>query len=139
MAEIAGLVLGGVPLAIAALENYQKCLQPARDYLKYESTLKLIRMNVFIQQEQLKVTLRNCVGLEQPTHYELQERLLQLYPTPKCQEFLSIILHMEALVSKLMDRLEIDSQGKVRRPNPRCADGLAELMAMAAQMDQRVT
>ncbi len=114
--EVAGLVLGGIPLVLYALDNYHRCLNPAKDYWKYDSTLKIIRMNVFIQQEQLKVTLRNCVGLEKPSQKELQERLLQLYPRAKCQEFLNIILHMEHIVQKLMDTLEIDSMGKVCTP-----------------------
>jgi hypothetical protein len=74
-------------------------------------------MNVFIQQEQLKVTLRSCIGLERPTHRDLQERLLQLYTDEdKCQQFINIISRMEKIVEGLMESLDIDAQGKVSSP-----------------------
>jgi hypothetical protein len=111
--EVAGIVLGGIPVVLYALDNYHRCLQPAKDYWKYDSTLKTIRMNIFIQQEQLQLSLRN-IGLERPTQQELQEHLLQLYPLAKCKEFLNIIVRMEEAVQRLTDNLDVDSQGKVR-------------------------
>lgn len=110
--EVAGVVLGGIPILLYVLDNYARYLAPIKKYWKYETTVKGIRHHVFIQQEQLRVTLGN-LGLKDPRHSELREHLMELYPAYKCQEFMGIILTMEGLVLKMMDKLDVDSAGKV--------------------------
>jgi hypothetical protein len=68
-------------------------------------------MNVFIQQEQLDTTLRN-IGLSKPTAEELHVHLKSSYPN-KADEFINILSHMDGLVQKLMDKLDVDTRGKV--------------------------
>ena len=109
--EAAGVVLGAIPLALYALDNYHRCLELTKDYLRFEATIKLIRRHIFVQQEQLHITLRS-IGLVNPTATELEEHLQQLYPD-KCVAFVDIIQHMESLLNKLMNKLDIDSHGKV--------------------------
>ncbi|KAJ3580542.1 hypothetical protein NPX13_g21 [Xylaria arbuscula] len=109
--EVAGLVLGGIPIVLYAFDNYKRCLEPGKNYWRYESTLSMIRSHVFVQQEQLDVTLRN-IGLVNPTRVELELHLTKLYSTSKCVEFMAIIDNMETIVRKIMDKLDIDMKGK---------------------------
>ncbi|KAI0188964.1 hypothetical protein EV127DRAFT_470925 [Xylaria flabelliformis] len=111
--EVAGLVLGGIPLLLYAFDNYKRCLEPGKNYWRYRSTLSTIRSHMFVQQEQLDVTLRN-LGLVKPTRVELEQHLNQLYSKSKCTEFIAIIDDMEATVCKTMDKLDIDIKGKPR-------------------------
>ncbi|KAK4458665.1 hypothetical protein QBC42DRAFT_276307 [Cladorrhinum samala] len=110
MAELAGLVLGGLPIVLYAIDNYHRCLQATTDYWRYESTLKLIRSHVFVQQQQLQITLRS-IGLVDPTPSELEEHLRHRYPD-KFATFADIISRMERLLVKLLDKLDVDVQGK---------------------------
>lgn len=109
--EVAGVVLGALPLALYALDNYHRCLQMTKDYVRFEATIKLIRRHIFVQQEQLQITLRS-IGLVDPTPLQLEEHVRQLYPE-KCTAFIDIIRHMEYLLTKLIEKLDIDVQGKV--------------------------
>lgn len=109
--EAIGLVLGALPLALYAIDNYHRCLLLTEDYKRAEETIKLIRRHIFVQQEQLHMTLRS-IGLTNPTPLELEEHLHQLYPD-KYENFVDIIQHMELLLIKLMDKLDLDPRGKV--------------------------
>jgi hypothetical protein len=105
---IAGLVLGGIPIALWALEKYH---DPVKSYWKYDMTLSTLRDNIFVQQQQLRITLR-LIGLNQPSINELRECLKEKYPN-HYREFLSIIKHMDEITKSLLDKLEIDMDGRV--------------------------
>ncbi|KAI1061026.1 hypothetical protein LB507_010093 [Fusarium sp. FIESC RH6] len=109
--ESAGLVLGAIPLVLYAFDNYERCLGQVKDYWKYQSTLQTIRTHVFIQGEQLNVTLSG-IGLIRPTRQELEEHLSEIYTKAKCDEFMAIIDRMEALLARMMVSLDVDSFGK---------------------------
>ncbi|KAH7174587.1 uncharacterized protein B0J16DRAFT_183258 [Fusarium flagelliforme] len=111
--EAAGLVLGAVSVVLYAFDNYERCLSQVKDYWKYQSTLQTIRTHVFIQGEQLNVTLSG-IGLTRPTRQELEEHLTEIYTKGKCDEFMAIIDRMEALLAKMMASLDVDSSGKPR-------------------------
>jgi hypothetical protein len=110
--EVTGVVLGGIPIILWALENYRVALNPAKDYWRYESTLNTIRMNMFVQQEQLNVTLHN-IGLQGASMTEVNSHLRTRFPE-KCDVFMDILGHMDKIVQRLMDKLDIDLKGKVR-------------------------
>jgi hypothetical protein len=112
--ETAGLVLGAIPLVLYACDNYERCLGQVKDYWKYQSTLQTIRTHVFIQGEQLNVTLSG-IGLTRPTRQELEDHLSEIYAKAKCDEFMAIIDRMEALLARMMVSLDVDSSGKVCR------------------------
>jgi hypothetical protein len=76
MAEIAGVVLGGIPIVLLALEKYH---DRVKSYWKYEGVLSTLRNNIFVQQQQLRITL-SLIGLNQPSVAELQECLKEKYP-----------------------------------------------------------
>lgn len=109
--EVAGIVLGALPIALYALDNYHKSLQLTKDYLRYEATIKLIRRHIFVQHEQLQITLRS-IGLVDPSPLQLEEHVRQLYPE-KCDAFIDIIRHMESILTKLIEKLDVDARGKV--------------------------
>ncbi|KAI0448029.1 hypothetical protein F4803DRAFT_4830 [Xylaria telfairii] len=108
--EVAGLVLGALPIATCAVESYIKALKPIGSYKDYLQTMNGIRRNLFIQEQQLQVTLEN-IGLLKPTLSEIRQRLHQVNPGCSSQ-FVDILEHMDSITSSLMDKLEIDSNGK---------------------------
>lgn len=111
--ELAGLVLGGLPIALYALDNYDRCLQVPKDYWRYKSTIKLLRSHIFVQHEQLQITLRN-IGLTDPNPFRLEEFIRQKYPD-KFEAFVDIVSHMDGLLKKLLSNLDVDIDKKVIR------------------------
>ncbi|KAH6842349.1 hypothetical protein B0I37DRAFT_381721 [Chaetomium sp. MPI-CAGE-AT-0009] len=113
--EVAGLALGAIPIALYAVDNYRRCLSAVRDVVRYQATLETFRLNIFIQKKQLEVTLSNAgLGMADgsPTpKSELKARLQRIHPTSH-DEFMSILEHIEALLDKLLDKLDVDRQGK---------------------------
>ncbi|KAI1488985.1 hypothetical protein F5X96DRAFT_642927 [Biscogniauxia mediterranea] len=108
--EALGVVLGAVPIALYALDNYHRCLRPFRDYLKYEDTIAEIRSHVFLAQKNMDVTFGK-IGLVNPTRQQLEDRLRDRYPL-EYEEFLKIVDRMENIVSGLLEKLQVDSTGK---------------------------
>jgi len=114
--EVAGVVLGAIPIALYALDNYNRCLTVAKDVIRYQATLETFRLHIFIQRQQLLVTLRN-LGMplahdRLPDKTELKSHLERLYPESNA-EFMSIIAQMERHLATLLDKLDVDSRGKV--------------------------
>lgn len=111
MAEIAGLVLGGIPLIFLALDKYQECLEQGRNYCKYNDMLLDIRTEVFVQQKQFYNTIE-LLGLYEPTYNEL-DQYLQVHFPEEYMQFARYIKKMDTTVKQLMEKLEIDVQDKV--------------------------
>ncbi|THX50761.1 hypothetical protein D6D06_07784 [Aureobasidium pullulans] len=110
MAEIAGLVLGGIPLIFLALDKYQECLEQGRNYCKYNDMLLDIRTEVFVQQKQFYNTIE-LLGLYEPTYNEL-DQYLQVHFPEEYMQFARYIKKMDTTVKQLMEKLEIDVQDK---------------------------
>jgi hypothetical protein len=108
MAEVAGLVLGGIPIAIWALEKYA---EPFETHQNYYVAIQTLRADLTMQKSQLEITLRN-IGLENPSVDELQECLSAKFPGIH-QDLVVIIKAMDERTSKLLRDLEIDFNGKV--------------------------
>lgn len=64
--EAAGVALGGVSLVISALENYRTCAKFFDDYANYEALLNRKKNYLWLQKEQLDVTLTS-IGLDERT------------------------------------------------------------------------
>jgi hypothetical protein len=110
MAEIAGVVLGGIPVAIWALEKYA---DPFETYHKYRISIETLRANLKLQERQLQTTLSN-IGLEkEPSIDELQRHFQAKYPGIS-SELMLIVQRMEEVTAGLMKSLDIDVKGKVR-------------------------
>ena len=113
MAEIAGVVLGGIPIALWAFDRYR---EPVESYCKYDMTLSTLQDNIFIQQQQLRTTL-GLIGLDQPCFHEVQEWIREKYPS-RHEEILSIVAQMDRVTKSLLDKLEVDTNGKVGNADP---------------------
>ncbi|KAI8685161.1 hypothetical protein NCS57_00184600 [Fusarium keratoplasticum] len=109
MAEVAGLVLGGIPIAIWALEKYA---EPFETHQNYYVAIQTLRADLTMQKSQLEITLRN-IGLENPSVDELQECLGAKFPGIH-QDLIVIIKAMDERTSKLLRDLDIDINGKPR-------------------------
>ncbi|KAK5661837.1 hypothetical protein OQA88_9941 [Cercophora sp. LCS_1] len=114
--EVAGVVLGAIPISLYALDNYKRCLQAAKDVIRYEATATTFRQHVFIQKKQLELTLRNT-GLhlfdgQLPMKTQLGEHLSRMYSAGECAEFMGIIEEMEKTMTRLLEKLDLDSQGQ---------------------------
>ncbi|KAL9616955.1 MAG: hypothetical protein Q9160_008225 [Pyrenula sp. 1 TL-2023] len=112
MAEVTGLVLGGIPVVLWALEQYRESV---KSYWKYEESIMTLRDQLFVQREQLQATL-NRLGLHGPSNDELQRILALIYPDDpeKRSIFLSIIRKMDLIILDLMQKLEINQGGQAR-------------------------
>ena len=108
--EVAGIVFGGIPLVIAALEHYRTCAAIFDDYANYEALLIRKRNYLWLQKEQLEATLRS-IGLETSTHEdevnfrsleEIATHLRMAYPhdPSKSERFVDIIKHMTEISHK---------------------------------------
>ncbi len=109
MAELAGLVLGGIPIAIWALEKYAG---PVETYHRYHDVIRTLQADLFLQTRQLQLTFAN-IGLEQPSEGELRTCLEAKFPEI-ANYLLFIVQRMEDITADLLKNLEIDINKKVR-------------------------
>lgn len=116
MAEIAGLVLGTLPLVIWALEKYA---EPFEFYNKYRITIETQRDNLVMQNLQLRATLAEIGLSDESTKEELVQCFQAKYPET-CAHLLSIIQRMDNTIAELMRDLKIDIDAEVwpLRPKP---------------------
>jgi hypothetical protein len=96
---IAGLVLGGIPILIWAVEKYH---DPVKDYWRYDETLSTLRDNLFVQEKQLSITLEN-IGLQDPSPEEFEAFISHRFSGQRT-EYLSIVAHMDDIVKGLMKK-----------------------------------
>ncbi|KAK0710659.1 hypothetical protein B0H67DRAFT_646098 [Lasiosphaeris hirsuta] len=109
--EVASFVFGAIPIALYALDNYQRCLKPAKNFWKYDIILEQIKMNIYLQQEQLNATMVG-LGLHNPTTEQLRDHLRLVFTEEKCEKFINILERMGKLLEDMMKNLDIDTQGK---------------------------
>ena len=131
--EIVGLVLGGLPLVINAIERFRDGLNPIQDYRRYGNTLKGLRTRLRIQQDLYEGTLKRLLlpEISEPEanalfpisqastnvalwgtidiKNKLRSRLGSRYDT-----FMDVVAEMQAIMVKLMFKLDIDIESKVR-------------------------
>ncbi|KAK2877138.1 hypothetical protein FQN49_001382 [Arthroderma sp. PD_2] len=104
MAEAAGLVLAGIPLAIWALERYA---EPFEAFHNYHISIETFRARLNLQHKQLQKTLSN-IGLgTDPSIDELRECLETKFPASS-HSLMVIIQNMENVTDTLLKKLEID-------------------------------
>ena len=130
--EIVGFILAALPLAISAVEHYHNGLDPLRDYLRYDSTLKSLRTRLRIQQDLFEGTLKRLLldDLSPPQAQALFPDVHQRadrvqWNTPeidkklqnrlgrKYENFMNVVREMEMAMRKLMKLLDIDVEERV--------------------------
>ncbi|RYP69215.1 hypothetical protein DL769_005330 [Monosporascus sp. CRB-8-3] len=107
MAEVAGLVLSGIPIAIWALEKYA---EPFEIYWKYHIEISTFRADLALQKRQLQLTLFN-VGLDQPSMDELKECFDTKFPDI-ARDLTVTVQRMDEITRELLKNLNIDIDGK---------------------------
>ena len=129
--DIIGLVLASVPLAISAIEHYKEGIDVIRDYSQYRSKLKSLQTRLRLQEELYRNTLRSLLSSElspeeaQSLFPEPGEPRSCLWGTTKIEEklqkklkgkygmFMDVVKDMNKTMGELLEKLDIDSQGKV--------------------------
>ena len=114
--EIAGVVLGAVPVIIYVLESYGKAAEILNDTHKWLDTIQEIQDIIEVQVEMLRVTLQS-LDIEW-THQsgipimEIETALKECKPL-KWDMFLRIIQRMDALLTEMAKDLCPDVKGPV--------------------------
>ncbi|CAI7662833.1 unnamed protein product [Penicillium glandicola] len=108
MAEIAGLVLGGIPLAIWALEKY---VEPLEAFHNYRISIETFRTDLIFQNRQLQTTLCNLGLGNEPSREELRKCFDTKFPSIS-RELISIVQRMDDVTAGLLKSLDIDINGK---------------------------
>ncbi|KAJ5727675.1 hypothetical protein N7493_005495 [Penicillium malachiteum] len=108
MMEVTGLVLGGIPIAIWALEKYA---EPFEAFRHYRTSIETFRTDLILQNRHLQTTLAN-IGLgSEPTGEELRECFERQFPSIS-RELLLIVRRMDEVTALLLRNLEVDTIGK---------------------------
>lgn len=109
--EVAGVVLGGIPLILLALDNYRRVIKTFKDYFRYDALLNRLKDYLFIQQEQYKITL-GSIGLSDMSLDDIEAHLRARHPH-KCDRFMSIIRRMNEIAQTVANKLDVDPINKV--------------------------
>ncbi|KAI9857769.1 MAG: hypothetical protein M1813_008020 [Trichoglossum hirsutum] len=128
---VVGLVLGALPLVISALEHYRDGLDPVIDFWRYDATLRDLQIQLRIEQDLYQGTLKRLLLSELS-----QQQLEALFPDPgepqrialwetnevnqklrfklgkRYDIFMDAVQVMDTTIKKLMEKLDIDAQGK---------------------------
>lgn len=72
--EIAGLVLGAVPLIISAIEHYESSLNPVMAFFKWKDELEKAMRELWILHSYYEMTMRNLL-IDVTTDAQLDEML----------------------------------------------------------------
>lgn len=138
--EVVGVVLAVLPMIISALERYGDCLE---EYSRYESTVRNLQIRLRLEQEIFQDTIKRLL-LNQLSQLEVEnlfpeesghldaavpaaswasadvQKKLKTGLGSKHGAFLDDMKVMRETVEALMDKLDIDFQGRVRIPCSAC-------------------
>jgi hypothetical protein len=114
--ELAGIVLGAVPLIIYALDNYQSAWDPVKGFCHWGETIETIKIQIFLQKQQLHTTLGALdLELTDSTTLEEIEAALQISHPSHWKQFVAIIEQMDEILKEVAQKLFPDAQGPVSR------------------------
>ena len=125
--EIAGAVLGSIPLVISAIEHYANGISTARRYLKYQTEMEDLLRKIRTEQKLFKNTIETLLNgiasdermsdivaggnfwQEPDIELKLKDRLRDAYDI-----YLDNVCGMEASLQRFREKLALDQAGKVR-------------------------
>jgi hypothetical protein len=128
--EVADVVLGALPLVISALEHYVNCLNTAKRFWLYKKEMRsmaqLVKTEQSLFENTIEQLLTGIVKVERMAEIRsganfwqdgaveigLKDRLRSSY-----EIYLDNVRGMEASLQKIMKKLALDPDGKVR-PRP---------------------
>ncbi|KAI0868908.1 hypothetical protein GGS24DRAFT_185442 [Hypoxylon argillaceum] len=103
MAELAGLVLGALPIAIWALEKYS---EPFETFHRYHTTIQSFRAQLIIENYQLEKTLSSLGLRKNATRQELQACFEIKFPQI-CHELVVVVQQMNDVTTELTRSLDV--------------------------------
>jgi hypothetical protein len=126
--EVAGLVLGALPLVISALEHYANGVQTAKRFFRYKSELEVLSLRIRTERCMFINTLERLLGgivriehmselLSSPggdawknaeVDSKLKDRLRNVYKI-----YLDNVQGMDRSLRSIMGKLALNSEGKV--------------------------
>ncbi|KAF2682186.1 hypothetical protein K458DRAFT_433156 [Lentithecium fluviatile CBS 122367] len=110
--EVAGVVLGAVPVILFALDNYQRARDPVKDMWNWGETIETIKNQVFLQKRQLQTTLSVLdLDITDGTTMAEIEAALQTSHPKESERLMVIICQMDALMHEVARDLYPDAQG----------------------------
>jgi hypothetical protein len=127
--EIAGIVLGSLPLIISAVEHYATLARTVRSAVKYKTELKILKHDLdaecIIFLDTLERVLDGLVParqfeelLKNPASALWQDATLNQHLRDRLGRSYSVFSHsvneMNAVIREFMNRLDLDDQGKVQ-------------------------
>ncbi|KAF2793117.1 hypothetical protein K505DRAFT_245115 [Melanomma pulvis-pyrius CBS 109.77] len=107
--EVAGVALGGVGIIGPVLKSYEYVYDTAKRHINWQDTIGTIRRDLFLQKEQLDITLRG-LGLKDPTMADIEATLRIRHPE-KCESLMEIIQDMDNYIRKMDPDLQPDAKG----------------------------
>jgi hypothetical protein len=115
MAEVAGVVLGAIPLILYALDHYQSTRETVHSFRNWREDLETFGNAIEFQRTALYTTLRNLdiEATEQITMDQV-EVVLQVSHSTQCDLFMRHIRAMNKTLDDLARDLYPDAQGPVR-------------------------
>ncbi|KAI4219034.1 MAG: hypothetical protein L6R36_008607, partial [Xanthoria steineri] len=139
--ELIGIVLASLPLAISAIEHYRDGLDPFKDYVRYDCTLKSFRTQLRLQQRFFQDTLKLLL-LRYLSPHEVSDLFpdagqhmdVGVWATPEIDmklhqrlgsrydDFMDAVREMESVMTKLMKGLEIEPTLTDSLPKPNWQD-----------------
>ena len=113
--EVAGVVLGAIPVIIYALERYQDTRETVQSFRLWKETLGTLRSNIFLQKRQLFATLSTLdINLTDHTTMADVEAALRISHPAQCDDVMRILKQMDNLMNEVAENLYPDFQGPVR-------------------------
>lgn len=109
MAEIAGLALGGIPIAIWVLEKYA---EPFETFHRYRTSIETFQTDLTLQNRQLQTTLCNLGLDDQPSREDLHKCFNTKFPSIS-RELTTIVQRMDDVTARLLKGLDVDFNEKV--------------------------
>jgi hypothetical protein len=124
--EIAGVVLGSLPLVISALEHYAEGINTAKKYWRHKSEVRSLILQITTERgifiNTLELLLTGIVRIERMTDYiseprrdkwqaieePLKDRLRNVYDI-----YFDNVRSMEISLKQMMEKLALTPEGKV--------------------------
>jgi hypothetical protein len=128
--EIAGVVLGSLPLVISAMEHYAEGIATAKRFWRYKSEMRSLILQINTERgifiNTLEQLLTGIIRVEQMADFlakpggdlwrkadvdkKLKDRLRSVY-----QVYIDNVRGMEVSLKRMMEKLALGADGKVRR------------------------
>ncbi|KAF3003202.1 hypothetical protein E8E13_009636 [Curvularia kusanoi] len=130
--EVAGVVLGALPLIISALEHYTQGVNTAKRYWRYKSELRALKLQIDTERSIFMNTLEQLLtGIVRVEHIadcidnpggdcwrdvEIEKRLKVRLGSVH-ENYIDNVRGMASSLSQIMNKLALDPCGKVRQFN----------------------